>query len=122
MRYLKPLLIAAFSMVAVEAQATQQWSSCQTIVGVSNYLAYANGILLGLSPGISGCSANGVGGALFIAVGVNGVTTANITSFLASSLAAYTAGHQVMIFYDDSAATQCAGIIIANGGYNGQCP
>ena len=52
-------------------------------------------------------------------VGVGSVRTSNIGSLLASSLAAYEAGTQVMIFYDNAT---CQGIIVANDGYSGQCP
>jgi hypothetical protein len=46
------------------------------------------------------------------------VTATNINAFLASSLSAYTTGQQVQLYYDNTA---CGGLIIANGGYSGQC-
>jgi len=121
MRFSKPMMVMLSLLGPVVAEASQQWSSCQTITGVSNYLAYSNQVLLGLSPGIPGCSVSGIPGAVVFTVGANGVTASNINSFLASSLAAYTTGRQAMIYYDNSNAT-CQGIIIANGGYSGQCP
>jgi len=98
-----------------------QWSSCQTVTGVSNYLAYADSVLITLSPGISGCSNVGVAGAVMFSVGANGVTSDNIGSFLASGYAAYVSGHQVMIYYDNSSAS-CPSMIISLGGPSGQCP
>jgi hypothetical protein len=117
-RYL--LVTSLFLSSVSQGQATQLWSSCQTIIGVSNYLAANSSIYLALSPGITGCSPNGIDGAVVFGVGTDGVTAANITSFLAASLTALAAGQRVMIYYDNATVT-CAGIIIANNGYAGQC-
>ncbi len=106
----------------MSSQAANQWSSCQTVTAVTNLMANsAPGILLGLSPGLSGCSPVGVIGALMFSVGVDGVVATNIDSFLATSLTAYTTGHQVMVYYDNTTST-CQGISIAISGYSGQCP
>jgi hypothetical protein len=121
MRSLKWMMVAASLSAPALAQSAEQWSSCQTIIGVSNYLAYANSVLLTLSPGISGCNPVDVPGAVMFSVGVDGVTSDNISSFLASGYAAYVSGHQVAIYYDNSSAT-CAGVIISLGGASGQCP
>jgi hypothetical protein len=111
----------ALLSASAPAQSSVQWSSCQTVVGVSDYLAYSNGVLLTLSPGIPGCSPAGIAGAVFFVVGAEGVTSENISSFLASGYAAYTSGHQVAIYYDNS-STSCPGVIISLGGAAGQCP
>jgi hypothetical protein len=121
MRFFKWMMVAASLFASALAQSAEQWSSCQTIIGVSNYLAYANSVLLTLSPGISGCNPADVSGAVMFSVGVDGVTSDNISSFLASGYAAYMSGHQVAIYYDNSSAT-CAGVIISLGGPSGQCP
>jgi len=115
------MMVASLLSLPAMAQASQQWSSCQTVTGVSNYLAYANSVLITLSPGISGCSSVGVAGAVMFTAGVGGVTSDNIGSFLASGHAAYVSGHQVMIYYDNSSAS-CPSMIISLGGPSGQCP
>jgi hypothetical protein len=121
MRLLKRVLIAGCLLgTTVSQAATYVWSSCQTIVGVSNYIAYSNQLVLALFPGISGCSGAGVTGGVGFIIGSDGVTSANIDGFLASSLAAYHTGTHVMILYDSSVA-ECAGAIISTGGYSGQC-
>lgn len=121
MRILSRVILAMSFMLPFASQAAQQWSSCQTIVGVSNYMAYNNDnlIILALSPGLPDCSYNGVPGAVGIIVGQFGVTSTNISTFLAGSLTAYSTGRQVMIYYDSAT---CFGNIIANGGFAGQCP
>ena len=121
MRVVARMIAVSLLVGTTWAQSAEQWSGCQTVTGVSNYLAYANSVVLALSPGISGCSAVGIpGGIMFIAT-VDGVTSDNINSFLASGYAAYTSGHQVTIYYDNSYGT-CAGVIISLGGFAGQCP
>ena len=121
MRIRSRVMLAISLLVPFAAQAAQQWSGCQTIVGVSNYMAYNNDnlIILGLSPGLPDCSYNGMPGAVGIIVGQFGVTSANISAFLAGSLTAYSTGRQVMIYYDSAT---CFANIISNGGYVGQCP
>ena len=54
-------------------------------------------------------------------VNVDGVTSDNVGSFLASGYAAYLSGHQIAIYYDNSSAS-CAGVIISLGDPSGQCP
>ena len=121
MRLATPILAIAALLAPIVAQSTQQWSACQTISGVSNYIAYGSSVLVTLSPGISGCSPADIPGATVFTVGVNGITTDNINSFLATGLAAYSAGHQVMVYYDNS-TTNCQGLIVSVGGPSGQCP
>lgn len=121
MRLLARLTVAAALLGPISAQCAVAWSTCQTINGVSNYLAYGNSVMMSLSPGISGCSPVGIPGAVAFTVGFDGVTTDNINSFLATGLTAYSTGHQVTILYDNS-DSNCQGVIIAVGGYYGQCP
>ena len=121
MRFLTRMVIAVCLLVPTISQATEAWSVCQTITSVQNYMAYANAVSLTLSPGISGCSGEGVAGGIAFTIGTDGVTSTNISGFLASGLAAYLSGTQVMIYYDTS-VTGCAGVIIATGGNAGQCP
>jgi len=121
MRLVSPVMLAISLLVPFASQGAQQWSGCQTITGVSNYMAYNNDnlIILALSPGLPDCNYNGVPGAVGFTVGQLGVTASNINTFLASSLTAYSTGRPVMIFYDN---VSCFGSVISNGGYAGQCP
>lgn len=120
MRLLTRMLIATILMMPLVSQAALVWSSCQTVTGVSNQLAYDNGVFLAFSgSGISGCSDGTPGGIAFL-VGQEGVTSTNITTILATSLTAVSSGRQVMIYYDTS--NSCYSQIIAVGGYAGQCP
>jgi hypothetical protein len=121
MRIIKGLMIGTCLMASINAQASIQWSSCETIVGVNNYEAWNNSVVLALSPSLPGCAPLGVTGGVAFIAGTNGVSAANINSFLASSLASFAAGTKVMIYYDNTAPT-CTGWIIANGGQLGQCP
>jgi hypothetical protein len=115
---MKVLLLIVSVMAPIASQASQQWSSCQTVTGVSNYLGWSNQVIVTLSPGLPCTAGNGVVGAVVFTIGLNGVTATNINAFLASSLSAYTTGQQVQLYYDNTA---CGGLIIANGGYSGQC-
>ena len=120
---LKRVAVALVGLVAsMGVQAAQQWSSCQTVVNVNNYLAYNNSVVVGLSPGILGCAPSFISGSVAFTVGVSGVTSANVGSFLSSALLAYASGTRVMVYYDDAAIPNCQGIIVASGGYSGQCP
>jgi hypothetical protein len=121
MRLFVRLAITTVLSCPFAAQSAQLWSACQTIDGVSNYLGYGGSVVVSLSPGISGCNPVGIPGAVAFSVSQNGVTADNISSFLATALAAYSAGHQVMLYYDNSTAN-CQGGIIAAGGFAGQCP
>ena len=114
------LMIAVCLLASTASHAANAWSGCQTIVGVSNYIAYSNQLVLALSPGISGCSGAGVTGGVGFIIGTDGVTSTNIDGLLASGLSAFLTGTQVMILYDNS-VTSCAGEIISVGGYSGQC-
>jgi hypothetical protein len=123
MRFLARLMIVVCVITPIAGQTTENpvWSACVTITAVSNYVAYNNSINLALNPAINGCDGNGITGAVSIVVGQDGVTSSNVTAYLASSLAAQMTGQQVMILYDNS-TNNCYGIIVANGGYSGQCP
>jgi hypothetical protein len=120
MRSLKTLLIVTCLLGPAMSQAAEAWSSCQTITAVVNYMAYNNAVALALTPGIAGCNGEGPTGGITFLVGIDGVTSTNINGFLATSLGAYVAGKQVMIYYDTS-VTGCAGVVIAVGGDAGQC-
>jgi hypothetical protein len=120
-RYLTKMMIAVCLIASMNAQATNTWSSCLTITGVTNLSATIyNSIDITFSgTGISGCTSVATGGINFI-VGTDGVTAANINGFFSQALLAFATGTQVMILYDPT-VTNCAGIAIANGGYNNQC-
>ena len=120
MKLIKQILMLTFLVVPGFSQAAMVWSACQTVTAVSDFIAYNNAVWLALSPGITGCGSTSIGGVGFV-IGVDGVTTTNIGGFLSVSIAAYTTGHQVTVFYDNS-STQCATQIIAVGGYTAQCP
>src|SRR5262249_6448207 len=100
------------------SQASQLWSSCQTVSGISNYIAFSNQLIVSLSPGLPCSAPNGVVGAITFTIGSSGVTSSNINTFLAGALSAFSTGQKVMVFYDDAA---CGGLIFANGGYSAQC-
>lgn len=118
MRTVKRLMLALSLMVPFSGQAAQQWSSCQTVTGVSNYVAFGNQVILALSPGLPCTVPDGVAGGVSFTIGVFNVTANNINTFLASALSAYATGQRVMVYYDDTA---CGGLIISNGGITGQC-
>ena len=118
MRSVKKLMFALSLMLPFASQAAQQWSSRQTVTGVSNYIAFGNQVILALSPGLSCTVGNGVVGAVAFTIGTFNVTANNINTFLAAGLSAYATGQRVMVYYDDTA---CGGLIISNGGFSGQC-
>jgi hypothetical protein len=102
------------------ADASNGWSGCQTITGVS-YEPTNQTLILTLSPGIPGCSPFGITGAAQFVVGALGVTTDNLNGLLASSLSAYSVGRPVLIGYDNS-SSGCYSTSISLGGYlPGQC-
>jgi hypothetical protein len=121
MQMLTRLMIAVCLMAPTLSRATNVWSGCETITGVSNYTAVNDSVILALSPGLSGCSPIGVTGAMGFEAGQNYVTSTTINSFLATALAAFVAGQQVMVYYDNS-TSNCWGAIISVGGYGGECP
>ena len=116
------VLALAVAVAPIGSQAAQGWTGCVTVVGLNNYIASSNAMILAVSPGVTGCvsTVNGVSGAITFQVGVNNVTSSSITSLLASSLTAYATGKSVMLYYDNSAG--CFGQIVSNGGFGGQCP
>lgn len=95
------------------------WSSCQTITAVSNYTTHESAVYVILSPGISGCHADAPGATKF-KVGQMGVTADALKGFLATALAAYLSGKQVMIHYDETSPS-CHASIISVGGWAAQC-
>ena len=117
-------VVAAFASVLVtfNCQASQQWTGCAVVTGVSNYIPSDGAVIISLSPAVAGCtsSVSGAVGTITFKSGTLGVTADNINSLLASMLTAYTSGRSVMVFYDN--VTGCPGELIANGGYSGQCP
>jgi hypothetical protein len=121
MRQISRVMLAVSLMGPFASQATEQWSNCVTLAGVSNYMALNNDnlLIIATSPAISGCNYNGIAGAVAIIVGQLGVTSSNINTFLASALTAYSSGHQAQIYYD---TTTCYANIISNGGFQGNCP
>jgi hypothetical protein len=118
MRALTRLMLALTLMAPIFSQATQQWSSCQTVTGVSNYVAFGNQVIVALSPGLPCTVPVGVPGGVAFVIGTNGITASNISTFLASALSAYATGQRVQLYYDDTA---CGGLIVSNGGITGQC-
>jgi len=122
MRILTSLMTAACLMVSVDSQATNQWTACETVIGVNNYIPANNAIIVQLSPAVSGCvsAVNGTGGSVTFNAGFNSVPVTGLSPLLASLLTAYATGKQVMLYYDNAAG--CYGQIVANGGYAGQCP
>jgi hypothetical protein len=118
MRTVKRLVIAFGLMLPFATQAAQQWSSCQTVTGVSNYIAFGNQVIVAFSPGLPCTVPVGVPGGVSFVIGTYGITASNINTFLASALSAYATGQRVMVYYDDAA---CGGLIISNGGITGQC-
>jgi len=122
MRILTSLMTAACLMVSIDSQATNQWTACETVIGVNNYIPGSQAIIVALSPAVPGCQSavNGVSGAVTFHTGQNAVIESDLSPLLASILTAYTNGKQVMLYYDDSAG--CWGQLVANGGFGGQCP
>jgi hypothetical protein len=118
MRTVKRMMLALSLLAPFESQATQQWSSCQTVTGVSNYVAFGNQVIVALSPGLPCTVPVGVPGGVSFIIGTYGITANNISTFLASALSAYATGQRVTVYYDDAA---CGGLIISNGGITGQC-
>ena len=124
MSLLTRIIIAVCILAPTVSQAALVWSPCEKITAVSDYLAYSNSVYLVISPAITGCngSTGGNGSAVDFAVGQEAVTSANVNSFLAVALAAYSSGHQVKIYYDNATTPQCYSMIVAVGGYYGECP
>jgi hypothetical protein len=122
LRILTSLVTAACLMVSIDSRATQQWTACETVIGVNNYIPGSKAIIVALSPAVPGCASavNGVSGSVTFDAGVNGVLATDLSPLLASILTAYTTGKQVMLYYDNAAG--CYGQLVANGGYGGQCP
>lgn len=116
-------LLLAFSIPTVSFGAVQ-WSGCQTVTGVTNYLGYNTtnpSISVALSPGIPGCTNDAPGGVAFALQQLTpGATIDALKTFLAQLLAAQTSGTRVMVLYDP-AITGCPAQIVSVGGYSGQC-
>jgi|SRR5579859_2693492 len=111
-------IVAAFCaglLASTVSQAAVVWSSCQSITAVTNE-PVSSTILLTLSPGIAGCSAQGVTGAVGFVVGQAGLSATNMSSLLATSLSAVSLGRKVLIGYDNS-SSNCYSSSISIGGY-----
>jgi len=125
MRLLSKIVIVMCVLSPIVSQAAIVTSACETVVAVENALA-SNGIVyIYLSPNVgSPCLSAGGASVLQFEVGQGLVTNTNINSIVATALAAYTAGHQLMVQYDNSTAS-CFGQTISIGGPNGSgalCP
>lgn len=118
------ILYAAVALITtgtpVLSQAAVAWSSCQTVTGVTVQPVGSN-ILVSLSPGISGCSSQGITGAITFSAGQLGLATGDLSGLLASSMTALALGRQVLIAVDTS-SSNCYATSVSVGGYNGQCP
>lgn len=116
-------MAAAFfscSLISAMATATEVWSDCQIITAVSNEPGLSS-ILLALSPGILGCAAQGVTGAVNFTAAQDGIASTDLSGLLATSLSAFALGKRVTVAYDNS-SSNCYGNGIAIGGYFDQCP
>jgi hypothetical protein len=118
MRSFIKLIVVTSVMASSIAQAALVQSGCLTVTAVVNNQAQG-AVLLALSPAIPGCTPNTTPGVEF-AVGVNGITAATLNSYLASGLSAFSTGQRVMVIYDDS-TSNCYGLVVANGGFHGEC-
>jgi hypothetical protein len=115
--FINGIVILCF-IASATAQAALVESGCVTVTAVVNDQAQS-AVLLALSPAIPGCTPNTTPGIEF-AVGVNGVTAGSLNSYLASGLSALATGQRVMVIYDDS-TSNCYGLVIATGGFHGEC-
>jgi hypothetical protein len=110
------LLLPASMLIPVEARAAEVWSGCMTITGVSDYIAYDGQVFVYFATPLPGVAQVGAGYAWV--TGQNGVTSDNISGFLATALAAKLSNTPVMVFYDNTTGYL---IIMSVGGYAGQC-
>jgi hypothetical protein len=117
---MRKLLLALVCLQLLPNLSWADWSDCQTVTAVSNYIAYSNTVALALYPGIPGCNSDVPGGVMF-RVGQMNVSSDSLKSLLASSFAAHLAGKRVMIFFDPS-TQYCFANAISLSGYGGQCP
>jgi hypothetical protein len=111
MRLLKEIAFALCLTVPALSQATNNWSSCQTVAAIDNELADDTGLVVYLTPGISGCGTSPYSNVLFVE-GQQGVSSSNISAYLAVLLAAQISGQQVSIYYTST----CYGIELSIGG------
>jgi len=116
-------IMCALSIPAVTFGASQ-WSGCQTVTGVTNYIGHNPtnpSFSVALSPGIPGCVNDAPGGVSFRLASLGaGATLDVLKSLLASITAAQLSGTQVMILFDP-ASSGCGASIVSVGGYSGQC-
>jgi hypothetical protein len=112
------MTILSCMLISATAQAALVQSGCVTVTAVVNSESQS-AVLLALSPAIPGCTPNTTPGVEF-SVGMNGITAATLNSYLASGLSAFATGQRVMVIYDDS-TSNCFGLVIANGGFHGEC-
>lgn len=120
MRQIIRSLLFLSLVVPVIANATVVWSGCQTIVAISTEPNQAS-LLITLSPGIAGCSAQGITGAINFTIGQESLAATDLSNILGTSVSAYALGKQVMLAYDN-ATTSCYGAAVSIGGYEAQCP
>jgi hypothetical protein len=76
------LMVVTSVLLSPAAHATLVVSGCLTVTAVLNQTS-GNAVTLALSPAIPGCTPNSTPGVEF-AISVNGVTAANLNSYLAS--------------------------------------
>ncbi|GFE83254.1 hypothetical protein GCM10011487_52540 [Steroidobacter agaridevorans] len=109
--------------VPVTGFADNQWSACQTVTGVTNYLGYNTtnpSVAVALSPGIPNCNVDAPGAISFALQGLTtGSTVDTLKTLLATLLSAQASGTRVMILYD---AATCRANAVSVGGYAAQCP
>jgi hypothetical protein len=117
---MKSLMIACCFLTPAMAQAAGIWSSCQTITAITDEPNLSS-VLVTLSPGITGCSPQGVTGAITFAAAQDGIVSSDLNGLLATSLSAFTLGKRVLIAYDNS-TSNCYSHAVSIGGYAGQCP
>jgi len=79
--YSQPCTRLIATAVPVLTQATVPWSWCQTITGVTVQPVGSN-ILVSLSPGIGGCSSQGMTGAITFSAGQLGLATGDLSGLL----------------------------------------
>ena len=125
MQILKRISLVICLLVPVASQATNTWSStCQTVKAVSNQIANSvtPAIFVYISPGLTGC---GTGSYSYVSfqIGINGVTSTNINSILASALTAAATGKGITVYYDPS-TSYCYAENLDYGGNSvtGYCP
>ena len=102
-------------------QAAWQWTTCQNVIGISDYRAHDSTIMVTLPLELSGCPSNATGTSYIrFKDGTAGITNDIQKSVIAIGSSAHVSGNKVMIYYEDTGGW-CNGRIISLGGYAGQC-